>query len=304
MIGKTLGHYQITEKLGEGGMGVVYKARDTHLDRFAALKVLPFEKVSDPDRKRRFIQEAKAASALNHPSIITIYDIDQADGIDYIAMEYVAGKTLDELIPRKGLRLSPALKYAVQIADALARAHGAGIIHRDLKPSNVMVDEHGLVKVLDFGLAKLTETSGPEAETAATRTGSGTILGTAAYMSPEQAEGKHIDTRSDIFSFGSMLYEMLTGQRAFRGDTRASTIASILREDPKPISQVSEGLPRDAEQIVRRCLRKDPEHRFQTMGDLRVALEELKEESDSGGWSVMRAIIHGEAVDRQNNPQL
>jgi len=282
MIGKTLGHYQITEKLGEGGMGVVYKARDTHLDRLAALKVLPPERVSDSDRKRRFIQEAKAASALNHPSIITIYDIDQAEGIDFIAMEYVAGKTLDELIPRKGMRLSLALKYAVQIADALARAHGAGIIHRDLKPSNVMVDEHGLVKVLDFGLAKLTETAGPEAETAATRTGEGTVLGTAAYMSPEQAEGKHIDTRSDIFSFGSMLYEMLTGQRAFRGDTRASTIASILREDPKPISQVAEGLPRDAEKIVRRCLRKDPEHRFQTMADLRVALEELKEESDSG----------------------
>jgi eukaryotic-like serine/threonine-protein kinase len=282
MIGKTLGHYQITEKLGEGGMGVVYKARDTHLDRFAALKVLPPEKVSDPDRKRRFIQEAKAASALNHPSIITIYDIDRADGVDYIAMEYVAAKTLDELIPRKGMRLSVALKYAVQIADALARAHGAGIIHRDLKPSNVMVDEHGLVKVLDFGLAKLTETAGPEAETAATRTGEGTVLGTAAYMSPEQAEGKQIDTRSDIFSFGSMLYEMLTGQRAFRGDTRASTIASILREDPKPISQVSEGLPREVERIVRRCLRKDPEHRFHHMEDLRVALEELKEESDSG----------------------
>jgi len=290
MIGKTLGHYQITEKLGEGGMGVVYKARDTHLDRFAAIKVLPPEKVSDPERKRRFIQEAKAASALNHPNIITIHDIDQADGIDFIAMEYVAGKTLDELIPRKGMRLSLALRYAVQIADALARAHGAGIIHRDLKPSNVMVDEHGLVKVLDFGLAKLTEAVGPEAETAATRTGEGTVLGTAAYMSPEQAEGKHIDTRSDIFSFGSMLYEMLTGQRAFRGDTRVSTIASILREEPKPISQVADGIPRDAEKIVRRCLRKDPEHRFQVMADLRVALEELKEESDSGALETEGAI--------------
>src|SRR5512137_89544 len=283
MIGKTLGHYQITGKLGEGGMGVVYKARDTHLDRFAALKVLPPEKVSDPDRKRRFIQEAKAASALNHPSIITIYDIDQAAGIDFIAMEYVAGKTLDDLIPRKGIRLPLALKYAVQIADALARAHGAGIIHRDLKPSNVMVDEHGLVKVMDFGLAKLTEVSGPEAETAATRTGEGTVLGTAAYMSPEQAEGKQIDTRSDIFSFGSMLYEMLTGQRAFPGDTRASTIASILREEPKAISQVAEGLPREVERIVKRCLRKDPVERFQHMDDLKVALEELKEESDSQG---------------------
>ena len=286
MIGKTITHYKILEKLGEGGMGVVYKARDTHLDRFAAIKMLPTEQVADPERKRRFIQEAKAASALNHPSIITIYDIDQTEGVDFIAMEYVAGKTLDDMIPRKGMRLSLALKYAVQIADALARAHGAGIIHRDLKPSNVMVDEHGLVKVLDFGLAKLTEASGPEAETAATRTGEGTVLGTAAYMSPEQAEGKRIDARSDIFSFGSALYEMLTGQRAFRGDTRASTIASILREKPKPISQVAEGLPRDAEKIVRRCLRKDPEHRFQTMADLRVALEELKEESDSGALEI------------------
>ncbi len=282
MVGKSLAHYQILEKLGAGGMGVVYKARDTHLDRFAALKVLPPEKVSDPDRKRRFIQEAKAASALNHPSIITIYDIDQANGTDFIAMEYVPGKTLDELIPRKGMRLSLALKYAVQIADALARAHGAGIIHRDLKPSNVMVDEHGLVKVLDFGLAKLTEAAGPEAETATTETAAGAIVGTAAYMSPEQAEGKHIDTRSDIFSFGSMLYEMLTGQRAFHGGTTASTIASILREEPKPISQIAEALPRDAQKIVRRCLRKDPEHRFQTMADLRVTLDELIEESDPG----------------------
>src|SRR5512135_2897842 len=282
MIGKTISHYRITEKLGEGGMGVVYKARDTHLDRFVAIKVLPPEKVADPDRKRRFVQEAKAASALNHPNIVTIHDIDQADGIDFIAMECVAGKTLDELIPRKGMRLSLALKYAVQIADALARAHGAGIIHRDLKPSNVMVDEHGLVKVLDFGLAKLTETAGPEAETAATGTGEGALVGTPAYMSPEQAEGKRIDTRSDIFSFGSMLYEMLTGQRAFRGDTKASTIASILREEPKPVSQVAEGVPRDAEKIVRRCLRKDPEKRFQTMADVRVALQELQEDSVSG----------------------
>src|SRR5512136_652376 len=238
MIGKTLGHYQITEKLGEGGMGVVCKARDTHLDRFAALKVLPPEKVSDPDRKRRFIQEAKAASALNHPSIITIYDIDQTDGIDYIAMEYVAGKTLDELIPRKGMRLSLALKYAVQIADALARAHGAGIIHRDLKPSNVMVDEHGLVKIVDFGLAKLTETvssSGDETtRTVEATTEKGTIVGTTAYMSPEQAAGRKVDARSDIFSFGSVLYEMVTGRRAFEADSKFSTLAAVIERDPVP----------------------------------------------------------------------
>ena len=281
MTGRRILHYHILEKLGEGGMGVVYKARDTHLDRFVAIKVLPAEKVADPERRHRFVQEAKAASALNHPNIIHIYDIDRVEGIDFIAMEYVEGKTLDALIPRKGLRLSQGLKYAVQIADALARAHGAGIIHRDLKPSNVMVDEHGLVKVLDFGLAKLTEAAASDAETATTRTAEGIVLGTAAYMSPEQAEGKAIDPRSDVFSFGSMLYEMLTGQRAFQGDTAASTIASVLREEPKPLSQVTEGLPRDAEKIVRRCLRKDPEHRFQHMADLKVALEELKEDSDS-----------------------
>jgi Tol biopolymer transport system component/predicted Ser/Thr protein kinase len=289
MTGRRILHFDVLEKLGEGGMGVVYKARDTHLDRFVAIKVLPAEKVADPERRRRFVQEAKAASALNHPNIITVHDIAQADGFDLIVMEHVDGKTLDALIPHKGMRLSLALKYAVQIADALARAHGAGIIHRDLKPSNVMVDEHGLVKVLDFGLAKLTEAAASEAETATMRTGEGVVLGTAAYMSPEQAEGRPVDPRSDIFSFGSLFYEVLTGQRAFRGETTASTIAAILREEPKPISQVADGLPRDAEKIVRRCLRKDPDHRFQHMDDLKVALEELKEESDSGAPAVASA---------------
>jgi hypothetical protein len=282
MTGRRILHYDVLEKLGEGGMGEVYKARDTHLDRFVAIKVLPPEKVADPERRRRFVQEARAASALNHPNIITVHDIAQADGLDLIVMEYISGKTLDLLIPRKGMRLPLALKYAIQIADALARAHGAGIIHRDLKPSNVMADEHGLVKVLDFGLAKLTEAAASQAETATMRTGEGVVLGTAAYMSPEQAEGKAIDPRSDVFSFGSMFYEMLTGQRAFRGETTASTIAAILREEAKPISEVADGLPPDAAKIVRRCLRKDPEHRFQHMDDLKVALEELKEESDSG----------------------
>ena len=158
MIGQKLLHYEIVEKLGEGGMGVVYKARDTHLDRFVAIKVLPPEKVADSGRKARFVQEAKAASALNHPNIVHVYDIASDGGVDFIAMEYVAGKTLDQLIPRKGLRLNESLKLAVQIAGAVARAHAAGIVHRDLKPSNIMVDEHGVVKVLDFGLAKLTET--------------------------------------------------------------------------------------------------------------------------------------------------
>jgi serine/threonine protein kinase len=297
VIGKTISHYRILEKLGGGGMGVVYKAEDTKLGRTVALKVLPPERVADPNRKRRFIQEARAASALNHPNIITIYDIDEAEGVHYIAMEHVEGKTLDRLIARHGLRVNEALKYAVQMAAALAKAHSAGIVHRDLKPTNVMVTDDGLVKVLDFGLAKLTEAApASDAETAVTRepaTEEGTIVGTVGYMSPEQAEGKAVDARSDIFSFGSVLYEMLTGQRAFQGETKVSTIAAILREEPKPLSQVAEGLPREVERLVKRCLRKDREHRLQTMADLKVALEELKEESDSGELADKAAVVAG-----------
>jgi serine/threonine protein kinase len=287
MIGRTIAHYQILEKLGEGGMGVVYKARDTHLDRFVAIKVLPPEKVADPERKRRFVQEAKAASALNHPNIITIHDITQQSGIDFIVMEFVPGKTLDELIPRKGgalgARLNKALKVAVQIADALAAAHAAGIIHRDLKPGNVMLTEDGRVKVLDFGLAKLTEIA-PFGEDEPTRTlkpatEEGAILGTVAYMSPEQAQGKKVDARSDIFAFGSLLYEMVTGRRAFQSDTKISTLAAIINQEPAPLAAET---PRDLEKIITRCLRKDPARRFQHMDDVKVALEELKEESDSG----------------------
>lgn len=260
MIGKTISHYSILEKLGEGGMGVVYKARDTHLDRLVAVKVLPAEKVADPERKQRFVKEAKAASSLNHPNIITIYDIGQAEGVDFISMECVNGKTLDQLIPRRGMRLNEALKCAVQIADALARAHSAGIVHRDLKPGNIMVNEHGLVKVLDFGLAKLTEAT-PTSEDDATRTmrpttEEGKIVGTVAYMSPEQAEGRKVDARSDIFSFGSVLYEMVTGGQAFHGDTKASTLAAILKDNPRPASQLVDGLPREVERLISRCLQK------------------------------------------------
>jgi hypothetical protein len=214
-------------------------------------------------------------------------------------MEYVEGKTLDQLIGRKGLRLNDALKSAVQIADALSRAHSAGIIHRDLKPSNVMVTESGLVKVLDFGLAKLTEPTETNTliETETIRadeekkreTKEGVIVGTTAYMSPEQAEGKSLDARSDVFAFGSLLYEMVTGRRAFQGDTRISTIAAILNQEPKPPSEVVEGLPREAERIIARCLRKDPARRFQDMDDLRIALQELAEESTSGAMAATTA---------------
>jgi serine/threonine protein kinase len=286
VIRRTISHYSILEKLGEGGMGVVYRARDTHLDRFVAIKVLSAEKVADPERKQRFVQEAKAASSLNHPNIITIYDIGQAEGVDFISMEYVSGKTLDRLIPRHGMRLKEALKCAVQIADALARAHSAGIVHRDLKPGNIMVNEHGLVKVLDFGLAKLTEFT-PAGEDESTRTmrpttEEGKIVGTVAYMSPEQAEGKKVDARSDIFSFGSLLYEMVTGGQAFHGDTKASTLAAILKDNPRPATQVVDGLPREVDRLISRCLQKELNRRCQHMDDVKIVLQELKEESDSG----------------------
>src|SRR5579885_37661 len=290
MIGRSILHYEILEKLGAGGMGVVYKARDTHLDRYAAIKVLPPEAVADPERQRRFVQEARAASALDHPNIITIYDIGHQDGFEFIAMEYVAGRTLEDLIRRKGLRLSDFLSIAVQIADALARAHAAGIVHRDLKPSNIMVDEHDLVKVLDFGLAKLVPAPEPP-ELAETRTlGSpstahtdeAVIVGTAGYMSPEQAQGMKLDARSDIFSLGAVLYEMITGQHAFQGDTRLSILTAVLREEPKPIHELNPSVPAELERIISRCLRKDPQWRFQHMEDLKVALAELKQESDSG----------------------
>jgi len=288
MIGQTISHYKIVEKLGQGGMGIVYKAQDTRLDRFVAVKILPAEWVSDPERRRRFVQEAKAASALNHPNIVTIHDFDSADDVRFIVMEYVPGRTLDRLIGGRGMKLGEALGLAAQIADALAKAHAAGIVHRDLKPSNIMVTEHGAAKVLDFGLAKLTERS-PTDEYALTasfdsapKTEEGTIIGTVDYMSPEQAEGKKIDARSDIFSFGSVLYEMLTGKPPFRGETRASTLASIIGREPKPLREAAPDLPDEVEHGVLRCLRKDPQRRWQHMDDLMAMLRDLKEDSDSG----------------------
>jgi serine/threonine protein kinase/Tol biopolymer transport system component len=292
MIGRTIAHYTVLEKLGEGGMGVVYKARDTHLDRFVALKVLPADKVADAERKRRFVQEARSASALHHPNIVTIHDISEADGTVFIVMEYVAGKALADVIPRHGMRLGEALKHGVPIADALAAAHAAGIVHRDFKPGNVMVGSDGRVKVVDFGLAKLADTGAVSEDDVTAvagdrpRTAEGLVVGTAAYMSPEQAEGKRVDARSDIFSFGAVLYEMVTGRRAFQGDSQASTLAAVLRGDPTPATQVVDGLPAETDRVISRCLRKDPERRFQGMADLKVALQELKEESDSGSLPV------------------
>jgi len=277
LAGRMLAHYRLVERIGAGGMGVVYRAEDTHLDRTVAIKVLPADAVADPERRRRFVQEAKAASALNHANIIHVYDIGSADGIDFIAMEYVSGKTLDQAIGRRGLPLDDALKCAAQVAAALAAAHAAGIVHRDVKPANVMVSGKGLIKVLDFGLAKLVERDeGLGSATTLARpplTEQGTIVGTVAYMSPEQAEGKTIDARSDIFSFGSVLYEMVAGRRAFAGESTVGTLAAILHQEPAPI----EGIPPELEQIIARCLRKEPDRRIQHMDDVALALEELRD---------------------------
>jgi serine/threonine protein kinase/tetratricopeptide (TPR) repeat protein len=276
MVGRAISHYEILEKLGEGGMGVVYKARDTRLDRFVAIKVLPPEKVTDPERRRRFTQEARAASALNHPNIITIHDVDEADGVHFISMELVAGRTLNALIPQHGMRLSEVLKYAIQMADALATTHAAGIIHRDLKPSNIMVTDQGLVKVLDFGLAKLIE-RGLAGENDATRTmkaatDAGTILGTVAYMSPEQVRGQVADARSDLFSLGVVLYEMVSGRRAFTGESSVEVMNAILKHEPQELDSAP---PPSLDRIIRRCLAKKPDERFQTALDLAFALESI-----------------------------
>lgn len=293
MIGQVLDRYRIESKLGEGGMGVVYKARDTHLDRTVAIKVLPQDKVSDPFRKQRFVVEAKAASALNHPGIVTIHDIRSDVGIDFIVMEYVGGKTLDQVISGKGLGSARALRYGVAIADALAKAHEAGIIHRDLKPSNVMVTDEDRVKILDFGLAKLVEPSEEQAE-ARTRTAqlteAGMVIGTAAYMSPEQAQGHKLDGRSDIFSFGSVLYEMVTGRRPFVADSHLGVLAKILNEDPPAPSRVAASVPPAVEHAILRCLRKDPARRYQTMADLKVTLEDLAAESAAGPQTQSSAV--------------
>ncbi|MGA7408886.1 MAG: protein kinase [Bryobacteraceae bacterium] len=273
--GTRFGPYEILSLLGVGGMGEVYQARDTRLNRVVALKFLPPDKVADPDRRRRFINEAQATSALNHPNIITIHDIAEADGAAFIVMEFVRGRTLDDLIAGGALPVREATRYAAEVSDALAAAHAAGIIHRDLKPANIMITEEGRVKVLDFGLAKLVDSSPMQAaedNTATMHTAIGAIVGTAAYMSPEQAEARQLDARSDIFSFGLVFYEMLSGRRAFDGESWISIISAILRDEPKPLRELRAEIPAWLEQAVNRCLRKDPNERFQSMPELKRTL--------------------------------
>ncbi len=294
-----LGPYAILEKLGEGGMGEVYKARDTRLGRIVALKALPAGKVADEGRRRRFLQEARAASALNHPNIVTIYDWIEDAGSHILVMEHVPGRTLGQLIHHKALPLKDTLKYAVQVADALAAAHAAGITHRDVKPANIMVNEQGRVKILDFGLAKLHDPPQPgennETLTARALTEEGTVAGSAPYMSPEQAEGKKVDARSDIFSFGAVLYEMITGRRAFQGSSQASIMAAVLKSEPKPASELAEVLPKELDRILTRCLRKDLDRRSQSMAEIRLELEEIQEESETG----VERSVPGKRVSRR-----
>jgi Tol biopolymer transport system component len=284
--GRRLGSYEVLAPLGAGGMGEVYRARDTRLGRDVAIKVLPSDRLADEARRQRFVREARAASALSHPHIVTIHEIETADGIDFIVMELVAGRTLAERI-RPGMRVAEAVRIAIAMADALARAHAAGIVHRDLKPANVMVGDDATVKILDFGLAKLVGTDGADSGDGdgATATAealassrAGTIAGTPGYMSPEQATGGPVDSRTDVFSFGALLYEMVTGRRAFAGDSTADTLAKVVTAEPAPPRKGAPAVPEELEKLILRCLRKEPARRLQHMDDVKLLLEEIRDD--------------------------
>ncbi len=278
--GTRLGPYEITTPLGAGGMGEVYRARDERLKRDVAIKVLPADLAADAERRTRFEREARAASGLSHPNILTIYDIGFSDSTVYIAMELIEGQTLKDLFASGPVPTKKMLELAVQIADGLAAAHAAGIVHRDLKPQNVMVSKHGYAKILDFGLAKLVTQESDELsgqQTAADATRPGMVLGTVGYMSPEQASGRPIDFRSDQFSFGSILYEMATGKRAFERGTTAETLTAIIREEPAPVAQINPRVPAPIRWLLERCLSKDAEDRFGTTKDLARDLASIRD---------------------------
>jgi len=297
--GTILGQYEIRSPLGAGGMGEVYRAHDTRLDREVAIKVLPESLTADPDRLRRFEQEARAAAALNHPNILAVYQMATHEGVSYMVSELLDGETLRERLRRGPIPLRKAIDYAVQIAHGLAAAHDKGIVHRDLKPENLFVTKDGRVKILDFGLAKLAQprdASGAEA-TIAYGTESGMVMGTVGYMSPEQVRGKTADHRSDIFAFGTILYEMVTGKQTFRKPTSAETMTAILNEDPPSISQVTAATPPGLQRVVHRCLEKNPEQRFQSASDMAFALEAL---SDTGMTPSTGSHAHlGETASRR-----
>ena len=288
--GSRLGPYEILSPIGAGGMGEVYRAKDSRLGREVAIKVLPASFSNDPDRLRRFEQEARAAGLLNHPNITAVYDIGSHDGAPYVVSELLEGETLRTALAAGKLSPRRAIDYAIQMAHGLAAAHEKGIVHRDLKPENLFVTRDGRLKILDFGLAKLThaeETKGQQTgmPTATAGTEPGVVMGTLGYMAPEQVRGKPADVRSDIFSFGAILYEMLSGRRAFQGDSAADTMSAILREDPAELSLTNQNLPPGLERIVRHCLEKNPEQRFHSAHDLAFDLESLSAVSVSGAPS-------------------
>jgi len=309
LIGQTLSHFKITAKLGEGGMGEVYRAEDTKLKRQVALKILPPEVADDPDRLQRFQREAEAIAALDHPNVVTVHSLESAtlkrpkgaesdsleETVHFITMQLVDGKTLGELIPRNGLPLERFLALALPLTDALSAAHRKGVTHRDLKPANIMVGEDGRVRILDFGLAKLHQVEGAEvsidqeADTEAL-TRDGTVLGTAPYMSPEQTKGLALDSRTDIFSLGVIFHEILSGRRPFQGDTLAQLVSAILRDTPEPVGELSSSdLPPRLSRIVHRCLQKMPDDRYQTARDLHSDLEDLREEFETMPGAVTAA---------------
>src|SRR5713101_4278834 len=307
--GTKLGPYEIQSPLGAGGMGEVYKARDTRLDRTVAVKILPSHLSENPEAKQRFDREARTISSLNHPNICTLHDVGHKDGVDYLVMEYLEGETLGDRLRKGPLTVEQVLKYGIEICEGLEKAHRSGVVHRDLKPGNIMLTKTG-AKLMDFGLAKASVAS-PAATSGLTATlttppgshpltAQGMVVGTFQYMAPEQVEGKEADARSDIFALGAVLYEMATGKRAFEGKTPASAMAAVLEREPAPISSLQPTAPPALERLVKTCLDKDPDERWQTAHDVKLQLRQISEGRSHAGTASSTSVVTPLAT-RKNN---